>query len=605
VTELEIESRELLNITNKKLYDAIISKSTWYEQHNENWLLYQNDYSADDAKKDSWQARGYIPYLTDMVDRMVGTILEGYLGVERKLFTVNCETVRAAAMVALVTQELAQNSFDEMLDECVLEALLSGYTVIKDTWNFERGQMELHVVDPLDFYRVPDSRDGYLTIEAVTMERGELERLKEEGYEPELIDEAVKAARSGGTADGDRVQVEEQKRRQQHLTLKRYASLQDPVVLYDCWGRLYNEQGERVGDPAEDPILNWVICNDVVIKPPEKSASWDGGPPYSFGYIKRVQSAPYPASVVRDHCVLQRSMTRLINLVADKVTKRRAQWLAVRGQISKAEIQGGIQEGKIWTQLHPGPDALRCVSANLPLDGEFQLLNQVEKGMMMMGMTDAAMGQPTVRGREPLGTSRIRLGASMAFLGTIARRLERSLIRDVIRRTIVNMLQYKLDGPQGSNSNPRYAVNVEQFLGRDRLAQSKLAADDEQRKAMLERDFAEVRVRGLSDQISKQDKAVGMNYFLRMVTQLAQADPSVLAMVKIPGIVYDAAEMTGFEPDHVLTPEALALVAESDAGAAEATMTDESVPAPGVAEYGSRPTMAGGNEQAAPKGIYD
>jgi len=575
-----IDAAELVQLSNDKFNKAKEMKKTWLTSHDENWRLYRNDYTADNSRKAEWQARGYIPYLTDMIDREVGAILEGYVNTKRTLYEATTgRRIVAAAMRDLLLEELELNCFDRILDECVLEAILSGYSIVKHRWNDERGFMELRTVDPLDFYRLPDGSDGFLTIEAITIERGDLEGFKEAPeYDAKAIDDAI-ATKVTGQVAADRADIELRKREQQNLGRERFVGLQDPVTLYEFWGRLYNAQGERLGTPGKDEFFNWVLCNDQLIKPPEASYFWQPQmTPYSFGYIKRVQNDPYPNSVVCDHVVLQRSHTRLINLIADKVYKHRTQWVAKKGHIAKRDIELGISDHRVIQDNLPGPPGLQAITPNMTLEPEFQLLATVERGMHLMGMTATQMGQPTLRSAQTLGEVQMQMAASSRFLSTIARRIEGTLLRDVVRHTIVFILQFKLDNEHGSN--PYYSRNVMDFLVDNPEGLAGLSGNDELRRSLLERDFAEIRIRGLGDLLSKQEKAVGLNYFLRMYTQLlqtatamAQVDPQLAAqakeivhMVNFAGLVYESAEMTGFSPERVLTPEARELVERADAG---------------------------------------
>lgn len=575
-----IDPKELVGLSSNRFAKASEARIQWETDYIVNWNIYANDYSADNRNKAGWQAKGYIPYLSDMVDRIVGSILEAYEAQISRLYKSGAaRRALAATMRALVMGELALNHFDVMLDEEVLEIMVSGFGVIRDEWDYSRGETKLSVVDPLDFYRVPDGMDDFLACQRSVMEKGSLAVYLDD---PAYDQEAIKALLDGGgniptLAGEDSDSAEDQKRKDEKASLARYETLHNPASVYEFWGRMFDKDGDMIADGA---TLNWVVCGDKVIRHAAESEYWDNGMPYSFGYAKRVKNAAYPQAILRDHVVLQRGVTRTLNATADKLRKHQTQWIAMKGLVSREQIMRGINTGKVWVQKHPGPMGLQAVTPAMTLDPEFALIQLLERAMQLMGMTETDMGQASTRSREPLGVARMRSAGSQSFLATVARRIERTLLASVIKRVIVNILQFKLHEP----SNPNFERNVVEFLGPEKKAGLEIMrVDDEARRAMLKTEFSDVRVRGLTDEVTKQEKAAGMNYFLRFYSQLVkeavmmaqsgvpglqEKAMQVLGMVNQPGLVYEAAQLTGYDPEMLLTPEALKIVDEADAGAA-------------------------------------
>jgi hypothetical protein len=615
---------ELVEIALRKFQDAAELKSEWMDAQRENWRLYNNDYKAAFGNKQSWQAKGYIPHLTDLVDRQVGIVLDSYLDRRHNLVeftTANKEL--AHEMLRLVMQELAVNQFDEILDDCVLMCLLSGFCVVKDEWDYENGVMKLHTVDPLDFYRVHDGYRGWLTVERMTMERGQLRMfLEDKSYNKAIIEEILAGADSGTTDSEGEPIAQMDKRHQELLGRDPEDTFLNPITIYEFWGRIYDQKGELQKGPNGEEEFTWTITGQQVIRSPIPSWYIDNGKPYSFGFLKKQKNAAYPPSILTGHAILQRGMTASINRVADKLFTAIPQWVAYRGAISPSAIAGGLLFGKVWESTLPG-ESLRVVESKTSTDGEFQMWAILERAMMALGVTETAMGQPTMRGRQTLGEVQERMGGGQSYLGSMVRRLERSLVRDVVRRTVVNTLQFKIDGPRTKDDgsieinpetekpyivgNPNYARNVVGFLNQERI--DLVAQTREEAEKLLETSFAELRVRGLSEHLSAEDKAQRMNYFLRMITQLMEMlketsyGQEVFGMINWHGILQQSALLSGFDPEIILTKDALRAVQAAEASGAGVPEPEEAaqqlpggrpaLPAP------SRGTQSGG-ERAFP-----
>jgi len=130
-----MDNAAIKTISQKQYDKAVVMKREWEDYYNLNWRVYLNDYSDIFRTKGANQARGYIPYMTDAVDRINGTILEAYLSKGRRFASFTKATsMRAYIMRELMGQELACNNFDELLDELTLDAQVSGYCVIHAYW---------------------------------------------------------------------------------------------------------------------------------------------------------------------------------------------------------------------------------------------------------------------------------------------------------------------------------------------------------------------------------------------------------------------------------------------------------------------------------------
>jgi hypothetical protein len=619
-----IDEKELLSISAAK-YDRVVEiRGGWEGRHYENWCIYKNDYSDDFRKKCPDQARGYIPFMSDMVDRIGGILMESFLSRGKRFAEFKSTNGNNAyAMRELMMQELAQNNFDELLDDLTLEANVSGYCVLKGYWDGDEGRVKLHYVDPLDFYRLPDSHDDFLTIERKVVEAGDLAQFKgDERY----VQETIEAILAGGLqmalppcADAnsgsakDYTNDEYMKMRIQGMSAGRYNGLGKPVEVLEFWGRLYREDGTRVlreGDT--DTIMTWQTAGGKLLKKPEPSWYYGGGKPYAFGYVKRVQNAPHPDSVLHDHAILQRSHTRIINNIADKLATHRTYMVYVKQLIDKAQLRRAVNTNDYIEQRAPGPDGLRAVTSQLVLDPEFQFLSGVERGMAPMGPSDVGMGIPTSRGTPTLGEVRDRLSSGMSFIGTIGRRLDRSFMQSLVKLIVINILQFKLN----KDENPYYDTNVLGYLGEDTvmLSQDLLTADEARRKEMLKTEFSDVRIVGLSDILSREEKLSGINYMLRMVSQMAQSMPVITTddgqqiplteAIDIPALIAAAADNTGFERTEILKPRFLKLLEMRKAGNPEMEPGAPILPPQGA--MGAPPgALGGGMGMEETGGMYD
>jgi len=588
-----MDNAAIKTISQKQYDKAVVMKREWEDYYNLNWRVYLNDYSDIFRTKGANQARGYIPYMTDAVDRINGTILEAYLSKGRRFASFTKATsMRAYIMRELMGQELACNNFDELLDELTLDAQVSGYCVIHAYWDRSYGAILLRTVEPLDFYRVPDGVGGFTTIERRVMEAGDMEQYL---GDKQFVREVVERAMKGDFTPNIREAPKNEKTLMPDYTpdqyaldnkatstyLSRYAGLMRPVIIMEHWGRLYAEDGTRILEEGQnDTIYEWWTCGGEVLKPPQPSYLLGGGTPYAFGYVKRVKNAAYPPSIMQDHAALQRSHTRLINNIADKLNAHRTFWYYIKNLVDKSEISKGMNINGWIEQKVPGQPGIGSFTSALTLDAEFQMLSTVERGIQMMGVSDVGLGVPTTRGAQTLGETRDRLSMSMSFLGTVSRRIERTLLRDVVRLVIEHTLQFKLDPA----SNPYYESNVLAFLGPQTVAADDglLNSTREARQEMLKTDFAEIRVTGLSDQVNQDQKAASLNYFLRMFTQIMQAMPqtqdeagNIIPLsnaVNIMGIIAQAAELTGFDRDQILNPEFLRMLDVRAAGSPTAAL---------------------------------
>ena len=581
----QISDADVVNYTDSKITTATNERQKWNKAHDENWRLYLNDYAIEDARKRPWQSKGNIPLLTDMVDRIVNLQVDNFLRARGNLFDCSASSrLLAEAAKLLVMEELEGNRFDMMLEDLLREVIISGYCVIKDSWDYTEGRMRLKSVDPLDFFQVPDGGQGFLMIEQITLERAELEMfIGDDAYDQPNL-KAFLASSGGGGDKSSRSQTDgQQKAKAQGMANDRYAGLINPVKIYECWGRLYDAAGNMVvsrhrneNDPPgwqPNNYFTWIVGGGHVLTKPSENWYWDNASPYTIGITKQIKNSPAPASIITDHAVLQRSFRNLLCRIADRIFQKKIIWTYKKSQMEKLSLDEGIVEGRLYADKISGViPGISAITPNITMDAEYSLLSAVKDGMSGIGMTDTGMGQAQAKSGETLGVAKMRMGGAMSFVSGMTRRLEQTALEGVIRRCLNYIVQFKLD----SENNPDYSTNVMAFLadhaeGRDELIN---AVKTDGRK-LLKTTFSRVRVHSMSDQISKEEKASGLNYGLRFLSQLipalqGQMDPAtgqpynILSFISIPGLVFEAMELTGFTPRRILTPAGIRAVEQAD-----------------------------------------
>jgi len=517
-------------------------EQVWFE----NFQLYNNEY--DFSQKASWQSKIFLSRIAPSVE-FVTALLYSSLLESPEWFTVTTENdslIEDAAFLQKLLSCLTEIlQIRERMEEPIKFALLTGMIVAKVYWmnidepnydpttntvtNSRKGTVVTEFLSPFDVYLDPSGR-GRFIIHRIRLDYDEVLRLADEGFFDREAVKKLKPPAPTRTGDAYTDYLKEAPKPQ--------SVRQREVELLEFWGDILAPDGTII----ERNVMTVIGNGTVVLKRPTPNPFRHGKPPFVIGKLFKRPSSVYGKSMVEDARGAQKALTNFTNLLMDAALFASINAFEVDTSIlvRPDDLKSGVYPAKVFFKRTIGnnqplitPIKLGSLDPALPL--VWQLLAQ--EPYVAMGITEALLGQPRVKGRSTATEILAARNQVMQLIQNAARNIEQSFLEPLLLMVLQTFLQFF--SPDTSAHIDKLQRQVPELFKQTPL----------QRAQYLQHSFA-VQVRGLTATLNKLNAINKIQQLFALVSQ----DPLLMAVIDRVRLLHRLVFLMGLDPKEVFLP---------------------------------------------------